>query len=173
MAEDETPGTDEAEAQAGAAPRVPLRPLLVAVGCVLAGSLLGAVTVPTVVGAFEQPEAGAQKVEEPAAPEEPKGVSLEEPISVMVNVADENARRVLKADIVVKAKDSAARRIVEDRAIEIKNALISLLSGKRLADLEGREAKDALRREIKLFINERLAVPDAVVQIYFDEFIVQ
>jgi len=151
------------------------RPLLIAHACVAAGSGIGAVALPGVVSRLEPAAAPAEAAAKPTPAQEtpPKGVPLEKPVSVMVNVADENARRVLKADIVLEAQNDKARAAIEERLAEVKNLLISVLSEKRLHDLEGKEAKDGLRREIKLFINERLGIPDAIVAVYFDQFIIQ
>jgi len=149
------------------------RPLLIAIGCVGAGTLLGAVALPGVLARFEPPAATAGETPPPKPDEGPKGIRLEEPIKVMVNVADEHARRVLKADIIFEAKDAAAKQAITERTVETKHWLIALLSEKRLKELEGGDAKDTLRREIKLCINERLGIPDAILQVYFDQFIVQ
>ena len=150
------------------------KPMLIGLACIVVGAVAGAIALPTVVSAMggSQPQAEEAK-EEPKEPAKPRGVLLEKPVSVMVNLADENARRVLKADIVIEAKDKTTAATINGRLIEIKNSLIALLSEKRLADIEGAEAKEALRREIKIFLNEKLAIPDAVIEVYFDQFIVQ
>lgn len=172
MAEEETQDQQEPTQEAAAA-QASKKPLVVGVACVLAGALAGATILPAVVSALGHPQEQTEQSPKPQPPPERKGVLLDKPITVMVNLADENARRVLKADIILEARDRSTLSRVAARLFEIKNSLIALLSEKRLSDIEGAEAKGALRREIKLFVNERLAIPDAVLNVYFDQFIVQ
>jgi len=149
------------------------KPMIIGIACIVLGAIAGATLLPAIVSAMGHPEEQTQDQPTQAQQTRPRGVLIENPITVMVNLADENARRVLKADIVIEGKDRATTAKITQRQVEIKNSLIALLSEKRLADIEGAEAKEALRREIKLFLNERLQIPDAVLDIYFDQFIVQ
>jgi len=148
-----------------------LMPLLIALGCVVAGSVLGAVALPTVIARFEE----ADKPQEPELKPRPapRGVPLDEPIDLMVNLKDAQGRRVLKAEMVFEAKDEEAKKELTERMTEIRHLLISLLSDKQLEEVEGTKQKDMLLRTIRLTVNERIGIPDAVLHVYFTQFIIQ
>jgi len=145
-------------------------PFALTMACVLGGSVLGALAVPKLVAKFEKPEAP------PAPPPEPKeekgGVTLK-PIVVVVNLADERGRRYVKAGVVLEAKDEKAKEEIERRSFEVRDLLNSILSEKRIQDVDSKEKKDQLRREIQLAINESLKLPDGVHRVYFDQFIIE
>ena len=157
----------------GPAPRTRARrllPLLLAAGCVLGGGILGTVALPAVVARLETPE--ALRKPEPDLKAAAKAVTME-PITVIANLADESGRRYLRAGVVLEARDEQAKTRLEARAIEVKDLLNSLLSEKSLKDVEGKDKRDQLRREVRLSINERLRLPDAVVQVYFSDFVIE
>jgi flagellar basal body-associated protein FliL len=108
-----------------------------------------------------------------AAEPEVRGVMLDERVCLMVNLARDKRLRVLRTDIALEAKDETARRELVARRVEVKDLLGSLLSGKRFVDMESPEAKRELRREMAAAINEELALPGAVIRVYFDRFIIQ
>jgi flagellar basal body-associated protein FliL len=169
LTDEETPEAAEgAEAPPSRSAR--LGPLLVALGCVLTGSVLGAVALPT---ALSKLGGGAPAPRAPVRQPEARAGVPTEPLGVMVNLADERGRRVLKADIVFEVKGKEAKAEIEKRKIEIQHLLISLLSEKRLEDVEGKKEKERLLREIRLTINEHLGVPDAILHVYFAQFLVQ
>ncbi|MFW6162399.1 MAG: flagellar basal body-associated FliL family protein [Planctomycetota bacterium] len=148
-----------------------LIPLMAILGCVLAGSVLGAVALPRVIARFEEP-GGSQA---PAPQPEPaqRGVPLDEPVDLMVNLKDEQGRRVLKATMVFEVKDEKAKAAVGERMTEIRHRLIALLSDKRLDEVEGKEQKDLLLRLIRMTANECVGIPDAILHVYFTQFIIQ
>jgi len=149
-----------------------LLPLLIVLVCVTVGSVLGAVALPSVLARFEStPTPEPAKPTTQAAPED-SGVALE-PINLIVNLAGERGRRYLKVNAVLKAKDAAAKAQLEKRSVEVRDLLNSLMSEKRLEDIDGARQRDKLRRELKLSINERLGLPDAVLHVYFDQFIIE
>jgi flagellar basal body-associated protein FliL len=145
-------------------------PVLITMACVLGGSLLGAVAVPKVVARFEKPEAPPPPPPEPK--EENGGITLK-PVVVVVNLADERGRRYVKAGVVLQAKDEKAKDELEKRAFEVRDLLNSILAEKRIQDVDSKEKKDQLRREIQLAINEGLKLPDGVHRVYFDQFIIE
>lgn len=160
-------------APAPAKPARPSRflPVLLMMACVLGGSVLGALAVPKVVARFEKPEAP------PPPPPEPKdeknaAVTLK-PVVIVVNLADERGRRYVKAGVVLQAKDEKAKEEIESRSFEVRDLLNSILSEKRIQDVDSKEKKDQLRREIQLAINESLKLPDGVHRVYFDQFIIE
>jgi len=146
-------------------------PFAVTLACVLGGSVLGALTVPKFVAKFEKPEAA------PAPPPEPKkeenGAFTLKPVVVVVNLADERGRRYVKAGVVLQAKDEKAMEEIERRSFEVRDVLNSILSEKRIQDIDSKEKKDQLRREIQVAINDSLKLPDGVHRVYFDTFIIE
>lgn len=147
-----------------------LLPMFVVLGCALTGSVLGAVALPAMIARFETSEAPPEV--KPSPKPVPRGLPLDE-LDLMVNLADEHGRRVLKAKLVFEAKDSAAKAALETHLVEVKHLLISLLSEKQLGEVEGKQEKETLLRTIRLAVNERLALPDAVLNVYFAEFLIQ
>ena len=147
-------------------------PMLIVAGCVAGGGVLGAVALPAVLAKFESPAGPPDAAPAPAAKPKDAGVSLD-PINLIVNLAGERGRRYLKVNTVLKAKDAKAKAEVEKRRVEVRDLLNSLMSEKRLEDIDGARKRDSLRREIRLSINERLGLPDAVLHVYFDQFIIE
>lgn len=154
--------------------KIPTRrlvPLLAVLGCVLTGSVLGAVALPRVIARFGErakPEAPAPKAE-PAR----RGLPLDERVDLMVNLKDEQGRRVLKAQMIFEARDAEAKAAIAERMTEIRHQLIALLSDKRLEEVEGKEQKDLLLRVIRMTVNECVGIPDAILHVYFTQFIIQ
>jgi flagellar basal body-associated protein FliL len=168
-------GLQPTQASSEPAPRKGFRrflPIAIPLACVLAGSVLGAVLLPGVVSKFEKPEAPPEP--SPVAAKQPanSGIPLA-PIVITVNLAEERGRRYIKVGIVLEAKDSKAKTELENRGIETRDLLNSIMAEKRIQDIDTKEKKDLLRREIQLSINERLGLPDAVTRVYFDQFIIE
>ena len=141
------------------------RGLIIGVACLAGVLVLGAAGLAAILHKRDQPSAPAD--------EQKKGIVLEERVSLMVNLAQDSRLRVLRADVALEARDEAARQELVRRMVEVKDVLGGLLSEKRLADLEGSENKGELRREMAAAINKKLALPGAVLRVYFDRFIIQ
>lgn len=92
--------------------------------------------------------------------------------TIVVNLSGSNGRRYLKAKINLEAKDGDVKKIIEAKAIQIKDRLISILSSKTLEDIDGLEAQENLRKETKDAVDVVLKV-EGVLQVYFTEFVVQ
>lgn len=147
-----------------------LLPLLIVLVCVIVGSVLGAVALPRLLARVESaPEPASAK---PTPGPEDAGVALE-PIDLIVNLAGERGRRYLKVNTVLKARDEKAKKQLVERTVEVRDLLNSLMSDLRLEELDGAGKRDKLRRRIKLSINEGLGLPDAVLHVYFDQFIIE
>ena len=102
-----------------------------------------------------------------------KEVSLIVPVdTIVVNLSGSNGRRYLKAKINLEAKDGEVKKIIEAKAVQIKDRLISILSSKTLEDIDGLEAQENLRKETKDAVDVVLKV-EGVLQVYFTEFVVQ
>ncbi len=92
--------------------------------------------------------------------------------TIVVNLSGSNGRRYLKAKINLEAKDGDVKKLIETKSIQIKDRLISIISSKTLEDIDGLEAQENLRKEIKDAVDVVLKV-EGVLQVYFTEFVVQ
>ncbi|MBM4064102.1 MAG: hypothetical protein FJ266_00405 [Planctomycetes bacterium] len=102
-----------------------------------------------------------------------KEESLVVPVdTIVVNLSGSNGRRYLKAKINLEVKDGDVKKIIEAKAVQIKDRLISILSSKTLEDIDGLEAQENLRKEIKDAVDVVLKA-EGVLQVYFTEFVVQ
>ncbi len=130
----------------------------------------------------KQPEtkkepASASKKKEEKGKEGHEGAEKEESLiipvdTIVVNLSGSNGRRYLKAKINLEAKDGDVKKIIEAKSIQIKDRLISIISSKTLEDIDGLEAQENLRKEIKDAVDVVLKV-EGVLQVYFTEFVVQ
>jgi flagellar basal body-associated protein FliL len=129
-----------------------------------------------------QPETKKEPVSTPKKKEEKgkdgqEGAEMEESLivpvdTIVVNLSGSNGRRYLKAKINLEAKDGDVKKTIEAKAIQIKDRLISIISSKTLEDIDGLEAQENLRKEIKDAVDVVLKV-EGVLQVYFTEFVVQ
>ena len=102
-----------------------------------------------------------------------KEESLITPVeTLIVNLSGSNGRRYLRTKINLEAKDGDVKKLIETKSIQIKDRLISILSSKTLDDIDGLEAQENLRKEIKDAVDVVLKV-EGVLQVYFTEFVVQ
>lgn len=130
----------------------------------------------------KQPETKKEPVSTPKKKEEngkegQEGAEKEESLivpvdTIVVNLSGSNGRRYLKTKINLEAKDGDVKKIIEGKAIQIKDRLISIISSKTLEDIDGLEAQENLRKEIKDAVDVVLKV-EGVLQVYFTEFVVQ
>ncbi|HLE87421.1 MAG TPA: flagellar basal body-associated FliL family protein [Candidatus Brocadiaceae bacterium] len=125
----------------------------------------------------EKEPASASKKKEEKGKEGHEGAEKEESLIVpvdtlVVNLSSSNGRRYLKTKINLDAKDGEMKKIVETKSVQIKDRLISILSSKTLEDIEGLEAQENLRKEIKDAVDVVLKA-ECISQVYFTEFVVQ
>jgi len=121
--------------------------------------------------------ASASKKKEEKGKEGHEGAEKEESLmvpvdTIVVNLSGSNGRRYLKTKINLEAKDSDVKKLIETKSIQIKDRLISILSSKTLEEIDGLEAQENLRKEIKDAVDVVLKV-EGVLQVYFTEFVVQ
>ncbi|GAI74044.1 unnamed protein product, partial [marine sediment metagenome] len=92
--------------------------------------------------------------------------------SVTVNLAGEGARRYLGVTFFLELDGAEAMKEIEELKPFLLDSLITLLSSKRLEDIDTIEGKNNLRREIVAQFNERL-VRGRVINAYFGKFLIQ
>ncbi|HHT9144429.1 MAG: flagellar basal body-associated FliL family protein [Candidatus Brocadiaceae bacterium] len=134
------------------------------------------------VQTVKQPEtkkepASASKKKEEKGKEGTEGAAKEESLiapveTLIVNLSGSNGRRYLRTKINLEAKDGDVKKLIETKSIQIKDRLISILSSKTLEEIDGLEAQENLRKEIKDAVDVVLKV-EGVLQVYFTEFVVQ
>lgn len=90
----------------------------------------------------------------------------------VVNLADEEEDRYLKATIEIEVANEKVMIACEQRMARITDALISLFSSKGYSQIRDIKGKIKLRQEIVVRVNEVLG-SGAVNQVYFTEFLVQ
>ena len=92
--------------------------------------------------------------------------------SVVVNVAETEGRRYLKASVEVEPGDPKAVREIERRRSQLVDITIGLLSSKGLTDVTTAEGRDRIKKELMERMNAELG-DQKIAKIYFVEFVVQ
>ncbi|GAH60404.1 unnamed protein product [marine sediment metagenome] len=137
------------------------------------GGIVGAVLVGSyfLVGRITGSSTASSAEEEIITEEAPMGTiySLD---SVTVNLAGEGARRYLGVTFFLELDGAEAMKEIEELKPFLLDSLITLLSSKRLEDIDTIEGKNNLRREIVAQFNERL-VRGRVINAYFGKFLIQ
>lgn len=90
----------------------------------------------------------------------------------VVNLADEDEDRYLKATVEIEVANEEVMSACEQRLARVTDALISLFSSKSYSQIRDVKGKIKLRQEIVVRVNEVLG-SRAVSQVYFTEFLVQ
>lgn len=161
-----------AEATAPAAPSAikTLLAYLPMVG-ILAGLAAGAFAVVLFVvrPMFPPPAAGDVKIK-PAAHKFGRVVALD---SVVVNVAQTEGRRYLKATVHIEVpEEEKVVKEVESRRPQLLDLIVATLTKKTLSEVTAPEALDKLRGEVLERVSQALG-PDRVRQVFITEFVVQ
>ena len=92
--------------------------------------------------------------------------------SVVVNVAETEGRRYLKASVEVEPGDPKAVREIEGRRSQLVDVTIGLLSSKSLTDVTTAEGRDRIKKELLERMNAELG-GQKIAKVYFVEFVVQ
>lgn len=90
--------------------------------------------------------------------------------SFVSNVKDSN--KILKVTVRLELSNSKVEEVINARSPEIRNEINLLLRGKTEEDLKGSEGQSNLQKEI-LSVVRKLLNTDKVLNVYFDEFIIQ
>lgn len=92
--------------------------------------------------------------------------------SFVVNLADKDADRYLKINIVLEIENEQVRIELEKRLPQIKDAITTLLITKTSEDLKTAEGMELLKEEIIKRVNAILPL-GGVKNVYFTEFVIQ
>lgn len=90
----------------------------------------------------------------------------------IVNIAGTMGQRYLKATLTLEVEDQATLREVSQRAIVIRDAILTILSSKDFRVLGDVSERDRIRTEIIDAVNG-LVARGRVVNVYFSEFVLQ
>jgi flagellar FliL protein len=91
---------------------------------------------------------------------------------IIVNPADSNGERYLKAKISLETHDQEVQKEIEKRLPQIKNQINIVLSSKTILQMQTNESRERLRREIQNRVNG-LLVSGQIYNVYFEEFVYQ
>ncbi len=92
--------------------------------------------------------------------------------TVVVNVAETEGRRYLKASVEVGVNGALPKEL-EARKSQFVDLLISVLSSKSLAEVTSAEGREGIRAEILERINAELLNGTKIQRVFFTEFVVQ
>lgn len=91
---------------------------------------------------------------------------------LIINLREEGGRHCIKTTIVLEIAQPEWLEEVRSRTPLLTDLAILTLSDKRLRELQNAEAKENLKKELLIKINQALGSPK-VNQIYFDDFLYQ
>ena len=114
---------------------------------------------------------------EASAPVEETGYGEVGPIiqlnELVVNPAGSMGRRFLVVKIALELLDVAVQKELDQQMPLINDGLIRLLSSKNVEYLSNVAARDTLREEVRVVINDRLPSQDGVTNVFFTGFVLQ
>lgn len=135
---------------------------------VLIGSVVAAVLY---LGWISFPGSSSKKKKEVVSPAATIGPMLKiNPL--VINLKEEGGRHYIKTTIVLEIGQPEWLEEVRSKVPLLTDLAILTLSDKRLKELQNAEAKENLKKELLVRINQALGSPK-VAQIYFDEFLSQ
>jgi flagellar FliL protein len=99
---------------------------------------------------------------------------------IIVNIMSAGGERFLKVNLVleintVKGKEKAAKAVQEEitgRVPQLRDAIISILRTKTKEEIDEKEGKDLIRKEIINTVNNFL-ISGKIKNIYFQDFVIQ
>jgi flagellar FliL protein len=91
---------------------------------------------------------------------------------LVINLKEESGRHYIKTTIVLEIGQPESLEEVRSKVPLLTDLTILTLSDKRLKELQNAEAKENLKKELLVKMNEALG-SSKVAQIYFDEFLSQ
>ncbi|MCJ7507750.1 MAG: flagellar basal body-associated FliL family protein [candidate division Zixibacteria bacterium] len=111
-----------------------------------------------------------RKVQKAQTPNEVKEVFLVS--DMIINPAETNGTRFLNTTIGLGVGDPLAKATLEERAPQVRDALISILTTKTIPELVHPDGKKILRTQIMEKVNKIIA-PNRILEVYFVDFVLQ
>lgn len=91
---------------------------------------------------------------------------------IVVNPAATGGSRYLSTTIGFELEDPTSMAAFKGKEIKIRDALISILSSKTVAELSDAQSREMIRRQILKYINQ-ICQPDKADAVYFVDFVLQ
>ncbi|MDK2896272.1 MAG: flagellar protein FliL [Candidatus Atribacteria bacterium] len=91
----------------------------------------------------------------------------------LVNLADTQVLRYLKVVLGVEVSNQRVAQELANRQVEVRDALIMVMSAKQSEDLATTEGKEQLKEEIKDTLNRLVGEQGEVKEVYFVDFVMQ
>ena len=107
--------------------------------------------------------------EGPAPIENPQYLQLD---TFIVNLMEADGKRYLKSRLDLELNNKEVKLEVDKRLPQIRDNILTLLSGKSFDDIHTLEGKFLLRTEVISMLNQHLKT-GKITNVYFTEFIVQ
>lgn len=111
-----------------------------------------------------------RKTQKAQTPNEVKEVFLVS--DMIINPAETNGTRFLNTTIGLGVGDPLTKTALEERAPQVRDALISILTTKTIPELVHPDGKKILRKEIMEKVNKIIA-PNRILEVYFVDFVLQ
>lgn len=139
--------------------------LIAVLGVVL---IAGGIGAGLVMGKKSRPVASGPKKK----PDAPVVIQFQD---LYVNIAETKATRVLKLTVVLELSEEKLTTSLEAHRAIIRDLMSESASHMTIEELEGRNGRGILKREIKNRVNDLLRdrMAGAVVDVYFSDFLIQ
>lgn len=163
---------NEQGAQAGGAqaPKKSKKLFIIIGAVVVVAGIVAALFLTGVIGGHSEEKEKEHKEDAVKVPEAPKpALELKE---FVVNLADTDKARYLKAIIVLEVANEEVKKACEASLAPIRNSILELLSSKTFAQVRDIKGKTRLRQEIIVRLNEILGT-NGISQVYLTDFIIQ
>mgnify|MGYP005851008357 CR=1 FL=1 len=91
---------------------------------------------------------------------------------ITVNPSGTNGSGFLVVSVGIQVDDESSVRLIEQKQVIIRDAIISLLSRRTVEELSGIDAKNEVKREIGIIINN-IIEKQAVKDLFFTKYVMQ
>jgi flagellar FliL protein len=129
-----------------------------------------------VVEGVVEPEKGIEEEEAPAEDESLTLLEGEEALGAIVPLdtflVNLSGGKYLRLQLQAEMETPDVPKRLYSRIVPIRDGIITMLTQKAAADLEGVEGKEVLKKSIKDLMNEQLRRQD-VKRVYFTQFVIQ
>lgn len=172
-------------AAAGEAPAAPAaggRKTGMVIGLTFAGAVLGGVAAalviaPRIIARQAPVVADSAHVETPGDSPEPEAEAggerqLVELENIIVNPAGSNGNRFLMASVAFSVTDEKVQKILEDREVELRDRVTTILEQMTMSELTAPGARDSLKARITAMAGT-IVGPTVPVQVFLPQFVIQ
>ncbi len=94
--------------------------------------------------------------------------------SIVVNLGKVDSKRYLRVIISLEVNSGETEQTIKDNKVVFRDKLVSYLSSKSISEISTQDSQLKLRTDIKNILNgELLDSDDAIMKVYFSDFIIQ